>query len=106
MWTPQEKAQCVAWFIETKSDTKVQRNFRNQYGREPPSRPTIPAWYMSFMETGSVLHKQGVVTHLFQPPTLHLGIGLCLYKPGYTLSFLLRRPHFFVKLRQLEIKKT
>ena len=27
MVTPQEKAQCVEWFIETRSDTQVQRNF-------------------------------------------------------------------------------
>ncbi|GBM07337.1 hypothetical protein AVEN_187880-1 [Araneus ventricosus] len=24
MWTPQEKTQCVAWFIESKSNTQVQ----------------------------------------------------------------------------------
>ncbi|GBN69876.1 hypothetical protein AVEN_120708-1, partial [Araneus ventricosus] len=59
MWTPQEKAQCVAWLIEPKSNTQVQQNFRTQYGWERPSRPTYRNWYTSFIETGSVLHKQG-----------------------------------------------
>ncbi|MCQ7131119.1 DUF4817 domain-containing protein [Salmonella enterica] len=59
MATPQEKAQCVSWLIETKSDTQVQRNFRTKYGREPPSRPTIRAWHKKFMETGSVLQQKG-----------------------------------------------
>ena len=36
--TPQEKAQCVSWFIETKSDVQTQRNYRSKYGRDPPSR--------------------------------------------------------------------
>ncbi|GBM12954.1 hypothetical protein AVEN_164007-1 [Araneus ventricosus] len=35
-WTPQKKAQCVALFIETKSDTQMQRHFWIQYGREQP----------------------------------------------------------------------
>ena len=29
MITPQEKAQCVSWFIETKSDVQTQRNYRS-----------------------------------------------------------------------------
>ena len=53
MATPQEKAQCVSWFIETKSDlqTHCQRNFRTKYGRDPPS---IRAWDKKFIETGTV----------------------------------------------------
>ena len=39
MTTPQEKAQCVSWFIDTKSDVQIQRNYRSKYGRDPPSRP-------------------------------------------------------------------
>ena len=27
MFTPQEKAQCVSWFIEMKSDIQTQRNY-------------------------------------------------------------------------------
>jgi len=53
------KAQCVEWFIETKSDVVVQRRFRTRYNRNPPSRPTIRAWYYKFMNTGSLNHKRG-----------------------------------------------
>ncbi|GBM07499.1 hypothetical protein AVEN_100706-1 [Araneus ventricosus] len=75
MWTPQKKAKCLARFIETKSDTQVQRNFRTLYGREPPPRSTIRVWYRSFMETDSVLSiNKGRVAHLLQMSTLHLGI--------------------------------
>ena len=59
MSTPQEKAQCVSWFIETKSDIQAQQNFRHKYGRKPPARPTIRAWHKKFMETGSVLQRKG-----------------------------------------------
>ena len=34
MTTPQEKAQCVFWFIETKSDVHIQRNYKSKYGRD------------------------------------------------------------------------
>ncbi|GBN61981.1 hypothetical protein AVEN_268782-1 [Araneus ventricosus] len=88
MWTPQEKFQCVAWFLETKSDAKVQWNFGTQYGREPLSQPIIPAWYRSFMETGSVLHKWGLVTHPFQTLTLYLGIGLSALSPVVSTFFI------------------
>jgi hypothetical protein len=49
-----EKAQCVAWFIETKSDIQVQRNSRTTFNKDPPSRPSIRRWHKKFMETGSV----------------------------------------------------
>ena len=54
MTTPQEKAQCVSWFIETKSDVQTQRNYRSKYERDPPSRPSICLWHKKFMETGTV----------------------------------------------------
>ena len=54
MTTPQEKAQCVSWFIKTKSDVQIQRNYRSKYGRDPPSRPSIRLWHKKFMETGTV----------------------------------------------------
>ncbi|GBN58787.1 hypothetical protein AVEN_184971-1 [Araneus ventricosus] len=105
MWTPWEKAQCVAWFIETKFHTQVYRKFLTLW-----KGTTVPtnylAWYTSFMETGSVFHKQGRVAHLFQTQTLHLGIGLCLYEPGYTQSILLCYPHFSSNLRDLEDRKS
>ena len=57
--TPQEKAPCVPWFIETKSVIQAQRNFTRKYGRKPPARSTIRAWHEKCMETGSVLHRKG-----------------------------------------------
>ena len=33
MTTPQEKEQCVSWFIETKSDVQTQQNYSSKYGR-------------------------------------------------------------------------
>ncbi|GFS66285.1 DUF4817 domain-containing protein [Trichonephila clavipes] len=54
-----KKAQCVAWFIETKSDTQTQRNYRTTYEESPPSRSSIREWYHKFMTTGSVEHKKG-----------------------------------------------
>ena len=57
MTTPQEKAQCVSWFIETKSDVQTQRNYRSKYGRDPPSRPSIRLRHNKFMETGTGLRN-------------------------------------------------
>ena len=54
MTTPQEKAQCVSWFIETKSVVQTQRNYRSKYGRDPPSRPSIRLWHKKFMKTETV----------------------------------------------------
>ena len=59
MSTPQEKAQCVSWFIETKSEIQAQRNFRRNYRKKPPARPIIRAWHKKFIETGSVLQRKG-----------------------------------------------
>ena len=52
--TPQEKAQCVSWFTETKSDLQIQRKYRSKYGRDPTSRSSIRLWHKKFMETGTV----------------------------------------------------
>ena len=55
MVTPQEKGQCVSWFIETKLDVQTQRRYRTKNGKDPPSRSSIRRWHKKFMETGSVL---------------------------------------------------
>ena len=34
MATPQEKTQCLSWFIETKSDVQTQQKYRTKYGRD------------------------------------------------------------------------
>ena len=49
MVTPQEKVQCVSWFIETKSDVQRTKN-----GKDPPSCSSIGRWHKKFMKTGSV----------------------------------------------------
>ena len=36
MVTPQEKAQCVSWFIETKLDIQTQQRYRTKNGKDPP----------------------------------------------------------------------
>ena len=38
MTTPQEKAQCVSWFIKTKSDIQAQRNFIAKYTKRATAR--------------------------------------------------------------------
>ncbi|GBM65892.1 hypothetical protein AVEN_23925-1 [Araneus ventricosus] len=58
MTTPQEKAQTLWWFIETKSITQTQRNYRRVYQKDPPSRNSILQWKKKFLETGSVLNKK------------------------------------------------
>ena len=58
MVTPQEKAQCVSWCIETKSDVQTQQRFRTKYGKDPPLCSLIRRWYKKFMETGSVCWMQ------------------------------------------------
>ena len=34
MVTPQQKAQCVSWFIETKSIVQTQRRYRTKYKKK------------------------------------------------------------------------
>jgi hypothetical protein len=58
MATIQEKAMCVFWFFETKSVIKMQRRYKTQYGKDPPSDNAIRRWLKQFQETGSVLHRR------------------------------------------------
>ena len=55
---PLEKAQCVSWFIETKSDIQAQPNFRRKYGRKPPARTITRAWRKKFMKIGRVIQRK------------------------------------------------
>ena len=89
MTTAQEKAQCVSWFIETKSVVQTQRNYRSKYGRDPPSRPSIRLWHKKFMETGTVfdarrsgrprcrLAEVPVTFALCKQTILNFCVGLC-----------------------------
>ena len=45
MTTPQEKAQCVSWFIKTKSDIQAQINFIAKYVKRVPARRSIRNWH-------------------------------------------------------------
>ena len=56
--TPQEKAQCVSWFIETKSDVQIQRNYRSKYGRDPPSSFNLFMAQEIYGDRDSVRYKE------------------------------------------------
>uniref|UniRef100_A0A914PX16 DUF4817 domain-containing protein n=1 Tax=Panagrolaimus davidi TaxID=227884 RepID=A0A914PX16_9BILA len=59
-YTPQQKTDCVIWYIETKSPTEVQRLYRAKYGRneQAPVRQNITRWFTQFQERGSVFRKK------------------------------------------------
>ena len=57
MFTSQEKAQCVFWFIETESDIQTQRNYTTKYAKQAPARQSIRNWHNHFSKTGTMLHK-------------------------------------------------
>jgi transposase len=38
---------------------RIQRRYRTQYGRDPPSDKAIRRWLKQFQETGNVLHRKG-----------------------------------------------
>ena len=57
MITPQEKAQCVSWFIKTKSDIQAQRNFIAKYVKRAPAGKSIRNWHKQFVGTGTLLLK-------------------------------------------------
>ena len=57
MTTPQGKAQCVSWFIKTKSDIQAQRNFIAKYVKRAPARQSIRDWHKQFVGTGTLLLK-------------------------------------------------
>ncbi|PSN52478.1 hypothetical protein C0J52_11201 [Blattella germanica] len=47
-FTGAESAYCVFLLEETQFATIVQRRFRTQYDKDPPSRPTIYTWHQTF----------------------------------------------------------
>ena len=47
---------CVLWNWELKSIILVQRRYRMQYGKDPPTHQSILHWCWQFQATGSVLH--------------------------------------------------
>ena len=59
MATPQEKAPCVEWFIETISHTQVQHNFCIRYARNPLLQTGIREWCKRLKETGICQKRVG-----------------------------------------------
>ena len=57
MTIPQKKAQCVSWFIKTKSNIQAQRNFIAKYVKRAPARLLIRNWHKQFVGTGMLLLK-------------------------------------------------
>ena len=57
MFTPQEKAECASWFIETKSNIHTPRNYATKYAKQAPARQSVCNWHKQLTETGTVLHK-------------------------------------------------
>jgi hypothetical protein len=51
-----QKANCKLWFQKTKLVTVVKRWFRREFGLNPPTRPSIYAWYKQLTQSGC-LHK-------------------------------------------------
>ena len=51
------KADCIIWYAETKSPTKVKRMFRAKYGKNmvAPQDGSIKAWHAWFKGTGKPL---------------------------------------------------
>ena len=49
MVTPQEKEQCVSWFIETKSDVQTRYGYMTKYGKDPLSLSSIHPWHKKFI---------------------------------------------------------
>jgi hypothetical protein len=53
MATPQQ-SWCVLQLAKKESVTAVQRAFRTQFHKEPPSRVSISAWYKKFEQKGCI----------------------------------------------------
>ena len=62
-FSAQQKAQCVAWYLESRSPKQVLSKYRKQYGRQNvPSKAAIDNWCKKFMATGSVTRRQKIGT--------------------------------------------
>ena len=59
MTTSQEKAQCVSWFIKTKSDIQAQRNFIAKYAKRATARQLIRNWHKQFVGTLLLKSRSG-----------------------------------------------
>ena len=53
-----EKSFCVLEYHTSKSVVTVQRAFRAQYAKDPPTDKTIRVWYKQFTETGCLCKQK------------------------------------------------
>ena len=53
-FTGAEKAFCVRQFVKCESTVMVQRRFRTQCNKDPPTGKPIRTWYNNFEQTGSL----------------------------------------------------
>jgi hypothetical protein len=58
MLAPQEQVQCVLWPAELQSLMAVQRRFRTQLGRQPPTGKNIQFWDNKLRTTGRLLRVE------------------------------------------------
>lgn len=54
----EERVKLAVWYEWSRSVVDVQRRYRQQFGRTPPSKDTIHKWHTRLMETGSVCDAQ------------------------------------------------
>ena len=59
MFTREEKAQIVEYFIRSESTTSTRRWWQTTRGRTPPSAPSIRRWHRNFQQTGSIANRHG-----------------------------------------------
>ena len=58
-----ERCKIAVWMETHQSVITVQRNFRNYFHKDPPSRPTIYAIHHKFLTTGSVVDIKSTGRH-------------------------------------------
>jgi Helix-turn-helix domain (DUF4817) len=63
-FTTQEKAHCVIWYANEKSQAVVQRKFRAHFMKHGNGKKVVPnkccikLWYTKFMNNGDVKRKK------------------------------------------------
>ena len=87
MAPPGEKSSCVLEYHTNKSVVTVQRAFRANHTKEPPTDKTIRAWYKQFTETGC-LCKQKAPMSTCVPQELEYRIDVCHVTHGAHIEHL------------------
>ncbi|KAJ4442726.1 hypothetical protein ANN_04317 [Periplaneta americana] len=59
-------ADKTRWYTELDSIVAMQRQFRQEYQRNPLNAKTIRVWKHNFLETGSVAKKHGGADKVYQ----------------------------------------